>query len=62
VVARVYDGPRVVAETALTFTGEENIWAGRLSSGPAAAGTRLVVLAADAERVNLGRSDERVLP
>lgn len=63
VLARVVDDGRVLAEAPLAFTGETNIWAGRVPlSGPAPAGARLVVLAADAGRANVGRSEPRALP
>lgn len=61
VVARVYDGATVVREVPLRFTGEENIWGGALPAAALPTGARLVVIAADAERANFGRSDERVV-
>jgi hypothetical protein len=61
VVARIYEGANLLREVPLAFTGEENIWGGTISTTGLPTGAHLVVIAADAERANFGKSDELVL-
>jgi hypothetical protein len=59
VVARIYDGTRLVREAPLAFTGEPNTWTGTISTAEVRGGARLAVFAADAGRRNFGESEVR---
>lgn len=61
VTARVYHDGKLLREQTLAYAGEPNIFAGSLSLRDVPSGAKLVVLAADPERVNFGKSMEVVI-
>lgn len=61
VSARVSRNGEVLREQTLTYAGEPNIFAGTISLRDIPSGATLIVLAADAERANFGKSEAVVI-
>ncbi len=61
VVARLYDGARVVRESRLRYTGEPNLFGGTMSLAGVGRGGRLVAVALDPDRANFGISRARLV-
>ncbi len=62
VTARVYSGERLISMSRLAYAGEPSLFEGDVSLREARSGDRLVVVATDATRANLGSSRAIILP
>lgn len=61
VVARLYDGTRVIRESPMRYAGEPNLFGGTISLAGVGPGVRLVAVALDPDRANFGISRSKRL-